>query len=326
MENIELQNIEKRRQRILRQLHSLKEYVDEFNDYSNIGVAQIRHRQIKLNELQAEFELVQNKVEDLDNTDEQQLVRKNTDNMMYNMAAHMSIICESNKQIGNSIHVGNESMKERRLKLPTIPIPNFDGKYEEWLTFKDTSNAMIDSNNNITPIEKFHHLRSALKGKAARVVQSLETNNANYNTAWELVCNRYQNRRLIVSTHVNHLFNLPKQTQETAEGLRRLLDTFVSHTRALESLEQPVIHWDAVLTHLIVTKVHPTTVKEWESTQTNDAPPTMEHLSEFLQKRCLVLESVEAAGHSQAESSNVCRESEERKRKWTKAFPSTNSV
>lgn len=36
------------------------------------------------------------------------------------------------------------------LKLPNINLPTCDGKYDKWVTFRDTFEAIIDSNTNLT--------------------------------------------------------------------------------------------------------------------------------------------------------------------------------
>ncbi|XP_050547347.1 uncharacterized protein LOC126909032 [Daktulosphaira vitifoliae] len=151
---------------------------------------------------------------------------------------------------------------------------------------------------------------------------SLETTDDNYSIAWSSICQRYQNRRLIVGTHVAELFKLPKQKTETARGLQKLVNNLNSHIRSLSSLGQPTDKWDAILIHLGTSKIHAVTLREWKCTRTNDEPPTISEFGDFLNKRCLILESVEAANHikSNAETSRDKIKEPERRCQWSKAL------
>lgn len=50
---------------------------------------------------------------------------------------------------------------------------------------------------------------------------------------------RYENKRLIVSNHVNALSQIPTITRESPTALRLLLDSVQKHLRALKALELP---------------------------------------------------------------------------------------
>lgn len=51
------------------------------------------------------------------------------------------------------------------------------------------------------------------------------------------------------------LFELQVMLKESASGLSTLIDTAVRHIHVLRNLEQPVERWDALLLHLIGSKV-----------------------------------------------------------------------
>lgn len=46
--------------------------------------------------------------------------------------------------------------KKLSVKLPTIKLPTFTGRYEEWLPFHDTFSSLIHLENSISEIQKFH--------------------------------------------------------------------------------------------------------------------------------------------------------------------------
>ncbi|XP_070169682.1 uncharacterized protein [Polyergus mexicanus] len=148
------------------------------------------------------------------------------------------------------------------IKLPTINLPTFSGKYDAWLAFYDNFKSIVHDNANLTPVQKLQYLRSLLTDEAVQVIQALETSSQNYDVAWALIVERYDNRRVIIQTHIHALFELPVITKESPTQLRSLVDAALKHTRALHALGQPTESWDALLFHLITSKLDRNTHKE----------------------------------------------------------------
>lgn len=59
--------------------------------------------------------------------------------------------------------LGGSTSSTRKLKIPQIPLPEFTGKIEEWLSFKDTFNTLINQNAELSNVEKLQYLKSVLK-------------------------------------------------------------------------------------------------------------------------------------------------------------------
>lgn len=150
---------------------------------------------------------------------------------------------------------------------------------------------MIHSNTSLSEIEKFHYLRSSLKDKAAEVIKSIETTTANYHEAWAAVKERFDNKRWIVQKHIRAMFEAPSVSKENHTALRELLDTILKHVRALKALRLPTEAWDALLIHIIVSKLDAATTKAWE-TSLDVELPDLKTLTDFLSKRCQSLEAV----------------------------------
>lgn len=72
--------------------------------------------------------------------------------------------------------------KASGLRLPTIKLPRFSGETAEWLSFRDTFESLINRNETIDPIQKFHYLK-ALEDSAGQIIKSLEFTAINYNVA-----------------------------------------------------------------------------------------------------------------------------------------------
>lgn len=62
-------------------------------------------------------------------------------------------------------------------------------------------------------MQKLQYLKSS--DEAAKVIQALETTSQNYEVAWALLVERYDNRRIIIQSHVRALFDLPIISKES---------------------------------------------------------------------------------------------------------------
>lgn len=61
---------------------------------------------------------------------------------------------------------------------------------------------------------------------------------------------QYENKALLVNNHVRAIFNLPTLSSESHIGIGQLLDGIIQNTCALETLDQPVSHWDTL--HILI--------------------------------------------------------------------------
>ena len=140
------------------------------------------------------------------------------------------------------------------LELPKLSTPIFHGTFDTWLSFYDSFRSMCHDNPKIPVINKFMYLRACLKDEAAEVITSLETTSENYLVTWELLKNRYDNRKFIVESHIKALFEIPTISKEFS--IRSLLDHVQKRVRALRALDQPVEHWDTLLVFMIREKMN----------------------------------------------------------------------
>lgn len=124
--------------------------------------------------------------------------------------------------------------------LPKLDLPTFSGAYVEWLSFRDAFIAVIYDDDTIPRIQNLRYLRSFLKDDAARVIENLETTERNYEIAWELLKDRFDNHRITIQNHMQSLFDLPRVSRESSVSMRKLLDDALRHIRALTVLDQPV--------------------------------------------------------------------------------------
>lgn len=115
--------------------------------------------------------------------------------------------------------------------------------------------SLIASNDALPNVQKLHYLRSALTGEAAKVINSLEITNDNYAVAWNLLKQRFENKRLIVQYLIQMLFDIPAITRESYADLRQLVDNISQYTQSLTKLGQPVENWSTMIIHIILSKI-----------------------------------------------------------------------
>ena len=177
--------------------------------------------------------------------------------------------------------VGRESAS---LKLPEVRIPTFDGALEDWQSFHDAFSSAIDRNENLAPVQKFHHLRTALTGWAARSIQSLPITDANYAIAMDALREKFDCHRQICMRHWDLILDYPRITKETPEAIDDLIETVKVHLQALERLGDPVTS-NAFLIKLVTSKLPSAVVREWQHTLPDKKLPPYTHLVDFLKTR-----------------------------------------
>ena len=189
---------------------------------------------------------------------------------------------------GKNPRDSNDSMQ---LNLPVLNIKSFSGDYKEWLNFENSFKSVIDENKALNNRQRFQYLKSSLRDEALRTIESLVINDENYKEAWRLLTNRFKNTRLIVQDHVMSILNAPSINKQSPSLLRALVDTVVSNLTSLKSLGITVDKWDALLIPVIVEKLDYSTKREWQLSLDKDVP-TYKQFIDFLEKRCLMLESL----------------------------------
>ena len=182
------------------------------------------------------------------------------------------------------------------MELPRLELPKFDGKFDEWLLFKDSFMSVIDNNAKLSAVKKFRYLCGLLTRDALKVIDSVTVSDINYKIAWDLLVERYDNKKMIVGNHIKELLQLPSITKDNYTSYRKFIDHVRTHLRALENLEQPVEHCDALLIHLVSEKLDFFTRREWENKiNQQDNLPRLEELLSFLSNRARTLELMNAS-------------------------------
>ncbi|XP_062538005.1 uncharacterized protein LOC134206322 [Armigeres subalbatus] len=173
------------------------------------------------------------------------------------------------------------------------PIPTFDGKPENWPRFKAMFSDVMRCSTD-TDCIKLYHMERSLVGAASGIIDARTLNDNNYTHAWEILEDRFENKRVIVDTHIQGLLNLRRMSRENPKELRELIDEVTRHIDGLVLIEDEL---DGISERFVVNLVSGAldkdTRKEWEATIPHKAIPTYDDTITFLKKRCAILERCE---------------------------------
>jgi diphosphomevalonate decarboxylase len=133
-----------------------------------------------------------------------------------------------------------------------------------WLHFRDTFEALRVNNTALSNVQKFHYLIASLKNEAKDLISILQITHENFFVAWQLLTERYNNKRLIAMMHAKHLCLMPQAKKEDASSLRQLINHVSSHMNDLQALALGAHIHDLVLSHLILATLDADILKDWE--------------------------------------------------------------
>ncbi|CAG7823994.1 unnamed protein product, partial [Allacma fusca] len=74
------------------------------------------------------------------------------------------------------VHTATPNQKP---KLPQLSLPTFDGKFEDWLPFRDRFNQAVHVRKDLSGAEKLTYLFAALQGRAAEAIKSFPISDDN---------------------------------------------------------------------------------------------------------------------------------------------------
>jgi len=194
--------------------------------------------------------------------------------------------------------------REPQVKLPSIKLPTFSGQIEEWKRYADTFKTLIHD-SDLSNVQKHQYLVGSLSGPAARVIESIEIADQNYQIAWRLLRERYEDERAIRKKYIQCIFEMPQLQRESARAIRELVDHVQGHLRVLQAMKLPTEHWGELIIYLVERALDNATRRRWEEHAETLETLTTEAIMEFLQRRCQVLERAslsEGAGDAVSKS------------------------
>ncbi|CAG9137704.1 unnamed protein product [Plutella xylostella] len=230
--------------------------------------------------------------------DEQQAVRESFEDKYYQSIAKAKYLLQKHSTSARITDhsVADQTIRESQadsseaIKYPDISLPTFSGDVSEWVEFRATYDALINQ-SNLKPIQKYKYLRSCLKGSALEAIGSLEFSDEGYAIAWQLLCERYNNPKILVNNHLRALFNVDK-VPSNPSALRALVDNISKHLRTLKSLNVSTENWDVLIIFFLSCKLDKNLQTKWEEKTNSCEIPSLQEFKTFLRSRADLLETM----------------------------------
>lgn len=181
---------------------------------------------------------------------------------------------------------GTHESGEVSAKLPFIEIPKFSGNFMEWMSFSDLFISLVHDRKGISDSEKHYYLRASLQGEALSIIKHLPMDGPNYQVAFNLLKERFDNVRLLTDSYLKRIFSLPSVTV-TSDIRREFYDPLRESVQALDKLKLPVGEWSYLLVFIILQKLPPRirTVFEERYGKDPNSLPTFTHLLEVVEEQ-----------------------------------------
>ena len=189
--------------------------------------------------------------------------------------------------------------KKSSVKLPRMDAPTFNGSSENWMQFRDRFETLIHNNQELSEIEKFQYLITGVKIKNAdaNVLARFQFRKEFYEPAWKALCERYDDKRKILATHVGALVEVQQMTSSTPEEIMKIVDAFSTNLSCLNQLKYDVNEADdfanLVLVHMVEARLDVSTLSEWRKAH-KEPTGTWKKLHDFLILHARSLEGIQA--------------------------------
>jgi len=207
-------------------------------------------------------------------------------------------VSTSLSQFGTAFTSTSNSNVRPTIKLPEIKLNPFDGEWENWLSFKNVFTELIHKNSQLTDAQRFYYLQSYVIAGSAKQYIDLPINAENYAIAWKQLQDHFDNESRIVKKHVKGLYKLKKSQEDSAQSLQTLIDGIWKNFHAFKALKQPVEQWDALLSHLTLTKLDSKTRGEVEKAAPSNRLQTFQELMQVLADRVRILKATSSTESS----------------------------
>ncbi|XP_055850361.1 uncharacterized protein LOC129914934 [Episyrphus balteatus] len=150
----------------------------------------------------------------------------------------------------------------------------------------------IDSNSDISQTQKFHYLKSFLRGEPANLIRDIKVSDINYLDAWDKLEKRYDRPNFMIQSHIQSLLSIPNINANNVQSLRKLTDAADETIRGLDSLGAP---WrDPWVIYLLSLKLDHDTKEAWGLEVGARSNASIDEFLVFLNSRCDALESAQS--------------------------------
>ncbi len=144
------------------------------------------------------------------------------------------------------------------VRLPKLQIRRFNGDLTRWTGFWQSFDAAVNSNADLSRVEKFNYLISLLDGTAREAVAGFALTDENYDQAVATLQKRFGDTQQIISKHMEALLQIESvSSSQNVKALRRQFDNVNTHIRSLASLKVEEESYQNLLCPVLVGKLPP---------------------------------------------------------------------
>lgn len=182
-----------------------------------------------------------------------------------------------------------ERHENTQVKVEPLKIPKFRGTYESWPTFSSLFDTVIIANRSLTDVQRMQYLKSVVTDEAERAIASLNITGENFEIAWKILTERFDNKRAIIDNQIIKAFELEKVHGNSAQHLRKFHDQSKECYALLKE-----VPGEQYLLHILKGKMDNFSRSLYQQQiEDNAENENIEAFFAFLHKRCRVLESME---------------------------------
>lgn len=191
--------------------------------------------------------------------------------------------------------------------LPKMNLPIFKGDVQDFPSFIEFFNAIVHNRQGLSDIEKFKYLLSSVSGPALSLIKNIKLLGVNYQTAYDSLVSRYDNKRLRSVSHWKSIENTLHLSNDNVVGLRNLLDTFEDNLASLRNMGYDTNDWDFIMANMLLDRLDPSTRKSFEQKHASNNMPTYATIKNFVSQQCTALESLVLTPSSKSKSPNFLK-------------------
>lgn len=177
---------------------------------------------------------------------------------------------------------------ETGIKLPPIAVPQFSGDPSEWATFLNIYNAAVHNNQAIPKVVKLSRLMTYLSGEPRQMIGTMEITDANYDSAYTMLLERYHNKKKCILTQYTGLLNLGNVG--TPAQLSKLLARLREHMHALDALGHPPDKYSPMLVAILYEKLSADYRRRLDDFRASPTDyPDIDEIIDFLKAECALI-------------------------------------
>lgn len=129
-----------------------------------------------------------------------------------------------------------ENNKNEAINLPKLRLPEFNGTSTAWYTFISLFNKMVHD-KIIDDGTKMEYLKTCIKGNTSKVIAHVDPTAENYHVCYNLLVNRYDNKREVLGKLIDSMLRLPIMKTENSAQLRTMHDTVHECVMAIQNMK-----------------------------------------------------------------------------------------